>query len=210
MAKQQQDASINLDSFLDIMTCLVGVLVLILILTGIDAGQIKVLIPTPMEHESDKRQMYFECRDGELFLIPVRDLRDMTVRALDEIAVEAEGDMEEMLRLLHKKEVGNEAYRVDLSFALLGQFAVSLVEGTKGYRLMSLESERGTGWFWNILKDLDPETEMVSFLVRDDSFGVFKRARHVAWKWDIEVAYNLLDVDDVIKFGLGGSAPLAQ
>ena len=210
MAKQKEDASIDLDSFLDIMTCLVGVLVLILILTGIDAGQIKVLIPTPLEHSTDKRQVYIECSNDELFLIPVKGLREVTTRTLDDIAIEANGDMEEMLRLLHRTPVGNEEYNVDLSFALLGQFAVNMVEGTKGYRLESVERETAKDWFGRILTTLDTETDMLSFLVRDDSFMVFKRARHLAWKWDVEVAYNLLSVDDVIKFGLGGSAPLAQ
>jgi hypothetical protein len=43
---------INLDSFLDILTCLQGVLILVIISTGIDAAQTKVLIPTPIERRS--------------------------------------------------------------------------------------------------------------------------------------------------------------
>ena len=167
MAKQKEDASIDLDSFLDIMTCLVGVLVLILILTGIDAGQIKVLIPTTLEHSTDKRQVYIECSNDELFLIPVKGLREVTTRTLDDIAIEANGDMEEMLRLLHRTPVGNEEYNVDLSFALLGQFAVNMVEGTKGYRLESVERETAKDWFGRILTTLDTETDMLSFLVRE-------------------------------------------
>ena len=46
--KKAEEASISMDSFLDILTCLVGVLMLIIILTSIDASQTKVLIPTPM------------------------------------------------------------------------------------------------------------------------------------------------------------------
>jgi hypothetical protein len=51
---------------------------------------------------------------------------------------------------------------------------------------------------------------MLSFLVRDDSYGVFKRARHLAWKWEVEVSYDLLDLQDIVKFGLGGAVPMAQ
>ena len=212
MAKKRQSkgADVNLDSFLDIMTCLVGVLVLILILTGIDASQVRVLIPTPIEHNPKMRAIYIECRNDQLFFVPVRELREMTTAALDEVAEEAGGDMEEMLRLLHEKTVGNEEYSVDISYALVGQFVVHPVEGREGYPLENATAETEKDWFGRILTTLDPETEMISFLVRDDSFKVYKRARYIAWKLEVEVGYDLFAGNDVIKFGLGGSAPVAQ
>ncbi len=71
MGKKSRGDAVNLDSFLDIMTCLVGVLVLIIILTGVDASQIKMLVPTPMRTETDKRPVFVECRHNQLFPIPV-------------------------------------------------------------------------------------------------------------------------------------------
>jgi hypothetical protein len=195
------------------MTCLVGVLILILILTSIDASQIKVLIPTPMEHETDKKPVFIECRNDELFLVPVAELRGLTKEALADGAAQArsEGMNEaEMLQLLKTLEVGTENYRVDLNFALLGQLAISPLEGTKGYVFEDIQKETSAQWYGQVLSNLDKETEMLSFLVRDDSFGVFKRARHLAWQLKVEVAYHLLDVNDLIKFGLGGSVPMAQ
>lgn len=210
MARRSKGADINLDSFLDIMTCLVGVLVLVLILTGIDAGQIKVLIPTPMEHKTDMNPIYIECRDNEMFVVSIRELQALTRDALVDIGRNAGGDEIEMLQLLEDTEVGDENYKVDLTYTLLGQCAIQAVEGTRGYALEDVQAETEQDWFGKILTSLDRETEMLTFLVRDDSFGVFKRARHIAWKWKVEVSYQLLDVDDVVKFGLGGSSPLPQ
>jgi hypothetical protein len=51
---------------------------------------------------------------------------------------------------------------------------------------------------------------MLAFLVRDDSFEVFACARILAQTEQIDVSYELLGVDDPIKFGLGGSVPMAQ
>ena len=50
----------------------------------------------------------------------------------------------------------------------------------------------------------------LAFLVRDDSYTVFKRARALAWNQKAEVSYELLDTQAPIKFGLGGSRSLAQ
>ncbi len=85
MAKARRGASVNLDSFLDIMTCMLGVLILIILLTGLDASQIKVLIPTPLEMRSDKRSIFIECRDDQLFLLPAAELRDMAESAMKDL-----------------------------------------------------------------------------------------------------------------------------
>lgn len=57
---------------------------------------------------------------------------------------------------------------------------------------------------------LNPDEEMIVFLVRDDSFQVFKFARALAWIQKVEVGYELLDLDEPIKFGLMGSPVSAQ
>lgn len=60
--KKKTGDAVNLDSFLDILSCLVGVLILIIILTSIDASQTKILIPTPMAQKTDKKMLFIECR----------------------------------------------------------------------------------------------------------------------------------------------------
>jgi hypothetical protein len=52
--KKDHGNAVNLDSFLDILTCLQGVLMLVIISTGIDAAQTKVLMPTPIERQSNE------------------------------------------------------------------------------------------------------------------------------------------------------------
>lgn len=210
MAKRERGAPITLDSFMDLMTCLAGCLIFIIMLTGMDVTQIKVLIPTPMEHATDKDPVFIECRHDQMFLVPVGELRQMTREALNGIGQQAKGDSVQMLRLLSESEVKTDTYRVDLSYTLLGQFAIIPLGETQGYVLKDIGTERPTDWFGRILTGMNREREMISFLVRDDSYAVFKRARALAWSERVEVAYELLDVDDLIKFGLGGSVPLAQ
>lgn len=210
MAKKTRAQAVVLDSFLDIMTCMLGVLMLIILLTGIDASQIKVLIPTPIAHASDRKPVFIECREDQLFMVPVGELRQLAQNELNSIARQAKGDTAEMLRMLSGASAKTEAYRVDLTYALLGQFAILPVPGAKGYRLADTSKEKATDWFGRVLTGVNPEKEMISFLVRDDSYSVFKRARGLAWANKVEVSYELLDTEAPIKFGLGGSRSLAQ
>lgn len=210
MAKRVRGNSVNLDSFLDIMTCMLGVLMLILLLTGIDAAQIKVLIPTPMMHTSDRRPVFVECRNNELFLVPVGELRTLADEQLRDVAQKAGGDTALMLQGLADARAQTDTYQVDLTYALLGQFAILPIMTSKGYNLVDIGQEKETDWFGRILTGLNKETEMLTFLVRDDSFEVFKRARTLAWVQNVEVSYELLSPEEPIKFGLGGSRSLAQ
>jgi len=210
MAKKDRGESVNLDSFLDIMTCLVGVLVLIIILTGVDASQIKVLIPTPIEQPSDKRPVFIECRNNRLFHIPVDDIEKRSSERLRELAREVQGDTRELMNRLATAVLETDSYTVDLTYALLAQFALRPKPGAEGYALRNVKAEKDTDWFGKILNSIDPEEEIITFLVRDDSYGVFKKARALAWIRKIQVSYELLDVRDPIKFGLGGRPSLAQ
>ncbi len=210
MGKKERGSSVNLDSFLDIMTCMLGILILMILLTGIDASQIKILVPTPMEYVSDRRPVFIECRDNELFIIPIEEIRKLANASLREIAKKAQGDSGRMLIELAEAKVQTDAYLVDLNFALLGQLAIRSLPGSTGYRLVDIGNETSEDWFGRVLTRLNMETEMLSFVVRDDSYEVFKRARALAWNQKAEVSYELIDADEPIKFGLGGSIPMAQ
>ncbi|MDD2235859.1 MAG: hypothetical protein PHP44_04440 [Kiritimatiellae bacterium] len=67
-----------------------------------------------------------------------------------------------------------------------------------------LSSETSMSWYILLLTGLDKETDIVSFLVRDDSFAVFKKAQALAWCALAQVDYELLEADDPITFDSNG------
>jgi len=203
-----KSADINLDSFLDIMTCLVGVLVLILILTSLDAGQIKVLIMTPMDRETTKQQVYIECRSNELFYIDLPGLRQKVRTALDTEApkyIEQYSDrMVGLMNAYQKLDVQDDNYKVILTYSMLDQMGLQLKSGVSGYTIQAFGSEKPTDWYGKILTSIDAEKQLLSFKVRDDSYRMFKLARALAWHAKVDVMYELLDVNDPLRFPLGG------
>ena len=142
--------------------------------------------------------------------IPHKKKTRVVITFLNEISEEAGGDVAKIIQLLPEKRVKGEYYELDLTYALSGQFGLLPVPGKEGYRLTSVTQETPQKWFGRILAGIDPKKEMITFLVRDDSYAVFKRARALAWQKKVEVAYELLDRRDVIRFGFGGELVLAQ
>ena len=53
---------------------------------------------------------------------------------------------------------------------------------------------------------LDKDHQYIAFLVRDDSFNVFRKARQVADAQGFDAGWELLGIDEPIKFGEGGTA----
>ncbi len=213
--KKAEEASISMDSFLDILTCLVGVLMLIIILTSIDASQTKVLIPTPMSQKTDKKLMFVECRNNQLFPIPLEEIQDQVDAEFVKLDQTLSGDPEEMKEALRNLSFETENYVVDSSYALVGQYAItpkltSQGDDLSGVNMQTIDGVVVPGWFGKMLDEADPKSDIITFLVRDDSFKVFRKARALAWLKKIQVAYELFSVNDPIIFGLGGEISLAQ
>lgn len=210
MAKRVRGAAVNLDSFLDIMTCMLGILILMILLTGIDASQIKVLIPTPMAEASDKKPIFIECRNNELYLVPLSDIIRMVYDRLAALAEESRGDRNAFAQLLEGAVVRTDTHEIDLAFALMNQYTLKPLPGVRGYRMQSISGETTNHWFGRILANIKKDEEMITFLVRDDSYSVFKKARALAWLHNVDVSCQLLSLDEPISFGLGGVRAMAQ
>lgn len=210
MPKKDRGMSVNLDSFLDLMTCMLGVLVLMILLTGIDASQIKILVPTPIEYETDRRTIFIECRSNELFLISVDEINKLANDTLKELADKTKGDERAFVNAISSTVIKSGAYEIDLSFALIGQYALRPLPDVRGYAIKDAQAESPKTWYGQLLLGINRDEEMITFLVRDDSFSVFKKARALAWVKNIPAACEILDMNDPLKFGLGGRRALAQ
>lgn len=204
MAKKDRGNSVSLDSFLDVLTCLQGVLMLVIISTGIDAAQTRVLIPTPIERESMKKVVYIECRGERMYPVDVDTLWTNTQNRMLEVAREAAGDQVKTLQGLTSPEsrVTNEFFEVDLTYALLGQLALkpNLQSGAEGYAIDERAVTTTPGWINDILRAMDKDKERLKLIVRDDSYKVFKTVQRLAFLHKVEVSVEVFDAREPIRF----------
>lgn len=200
MAKRNRGDGISLDSFLDILTCLQGVLMLIIITTGIDAAQTKVLVKTPLNLSGNFRPIYVECRNQQLFNVKPQAIRDAVMIKQREIAESAAGGgAASLLKSISETDVIVDDYVVDLRYLMVNQLAVRPREDAVGYSIGDPAAETPNTWFGGIIDRMDKENEKIHFFVRDDSFEAFKRARIKAWTDQVKVSYELIAKDAPIR-----------
>lgn len=166
--------------------------------------RVKMLSPQPLSSLADKRPAYIECRNNQLFRIPLEEIRAKATERLKEIAQETQGNTRSLMQELAAARVETDAYRADLTYALLAQLALRPKRFVEGYELNDIQDERPVDWYGSILETINPEEELLTFVVRDDSLEVFEKARTLAEAKKIDITYELLDPIAPIKFGLGG------
>lgn len=198
MGKKKRDNGISLDSFLDILTCLQGVLMLIIITTGIDAAQTKVILATPIELTGGERPIFIEARNNMLYRVPVEDARRAVLERQAELLQKrrTETSMANMLSEVGKSDIDVGSYRIDFSRFLAGQIAMFPKEDATGHLFEVKDQDSEENWYAGIMRDMDRDNERIHFWVRDDSFDVFKRARFAAWTKDIKVSYSLISLNE--------------
>lgn len=194
--------SINLDSFLDILTCLQGILILVIISTGIDAARTKVLIPTPIEKLSTKKPVYLECRGDLVYPMDIASLGKAARARINQMTVAAAGDQVKLLQSMTEARVTNDFYEVDLSYYMLGQLVVKpRKDATQpGFALSEEDIRTSDNYMNRTLKEIDVEQERLVLVVRDDSFTVFKVAQRLAFLAKVEVVVQIYDVREPLRF----------
>lgn len=205
MAKSK-GPQMDLSSFLDIMTCMLGILILIILLTGLDAADIKVLVPTPRENtDNDKRPVFFECRNDSLFLISIDEIKKAVDEKTEEILARVNNDEGEFLKESASTKIKLGGYLLDYSYSHVGKYALSILPDAEGYKFGNYKTELETeGWYGSIIKSIDPATQFLVFFVRPDSYEVFKKARSLAWPKNIDVSCEIMDPRNPIILGFGG------
>jgi len=196
-------------SFCDIVTITTAALFFAMIMTLQEAVKIPVFRPTPRAAITNKQPVFFECRNGEVFFIDKAGLDDQVTKLVSTLNPGVRGgDMSQFLKVIQGQEVGNEYYKVNPSYLLTGLVALEARPDVHGESAEDIANAKSK--FQDLLAGMDNKSQYVAFLVRDDSFSVFRTARQIADKAGFDVGWELLGQDEPIKFGSSGSQIMAQ
>ena len=197
-------------SFCDIVTITTAALFFCLLVTVQEAVKIPVFRPTPRAKITAKQGVFFECRTNQLFFVDKAGLDDQVENLMSRLNPGVRGgDLGSFLKAVQGQEVGNAYYKVDARFLLVGQMGLEARPGVPGETLTDLENANN-GKFQAILSQLNNTNQYIAFLVRDDSFNVFRKARQIADEAGFDTGWELLGIDEPIKFGEGGTAIATQ
>lgn len=196
-------------SFCDIVTITTAALFFVLLVTVQKAVQVPIFKPTPRARITSKQGVFFECRTNQLFFVDKAGLDDQVEKLMSTLNPGIRGgDLESFLKAIQGQEVGNAYYKVDPRYLLVGRMGLEARSGVPGETVTELDDPNSK--FQMILSQLDKSQQYIAFLVRDDSFNIFRKARQLADTAGFDTGWELLGIDEPIKFGEGGTAIATQ
>ena len=198
-------------SFCDIVTITTAALFFALLITVQEAVKIPVYQPPPMAHTSktrdghEKQPVFFECRDEQVFYVDKVELDEKVEQMLSNMNHNMRsGDPTGFVKYLGGNEIGNKYYKVMSSYLLAMTMALEPRAGVRGDDEASIKEPNSE--FQNYLRSCNHDTQYTVFLVRGKSFEIFKKARRVADALGFDIGWEMLEENEPIKFGTGGSA----
>ena len=207
--KPKEEPEMLIVSFCDIVTITTAAMFFAMLITVQRAVKIPIYAPPPMAHivkapdGSEKQPMFFECRSNEVFYVDKVALDEKVAQMLSTLAPGMKsGDPTGFVKAISGNDIGNEFYRVSPSYLLAMIMALEPKPEAHGDDLAALTDPSSNFQKW--LRKLSFNTNYLVFLVRDDSYAIFRVARDIADKTGYDVGWEMLDHYEPIKFGTGG------
>ncbi|NJK46890.1 hypothetical protein HC931_00520 [Candidatus Gracilibacteria bacterium] len=215
----------NLDSFLDILTNTVGVLMFISLFIALISVQASTLIRTPLASKTFKKPQFFEVTGNKVIYVDDASIDRQLAILMTSLPIcerpnipqnidvyfyqiyleqvqEYETCTNQTLEKLKKFKVETKNYTVrfvDLDAIMYEPRTSNTGESIK--EISQVNSE-----YQMVLNKLNTQSEYLAFIVRQDSFSAFRAARQLAWKEGFDVGWEPQTKDTPIVFGSGGRA----
>jgi len=225
MRRAPKRFGLSLDSFLDILTNVVGVLVLIAIVIVVNAGGLSVSLGTPMVHPApkDRHRVLLEIRGNRLVHLDEAQLDKLFEEHVQRHTGKEFRDLdcnefEALPALFEKHDVGNAFYRIKLHIeerlalvddgVTLARSLAFTFEPRKCVQGESLAEIRQPDSDYNaLLTSLDPREHYLYFFVEPDSFEMFRTVRQIARSRGFSTGWDPRGPGEPLCFGPGGREP---
>jgi biopolymer transport protein ExbD len=189
---------LNVTSFCDIITVSIVALFMTMVIVVDMAMRTPKLRATPLSRDTTNMAVYVECRNSQLYFIDQFEITEAMQSGLQQIRIRslASGGANAMETAL-SLDVGNEYYRVDNSFMMMGAAVLLPRQDVPG---LQPPVPGGTGAYQRIVATLATNVHYLVFLVRDDSFDAFRKAREHGIQRGFMTGWEYLGRDEPITF----------
>lgn len=195
----------NLDSFLDVLTNVVGVLIFVSIFASLAATgggnpKTRVTIQTPLSSPTDKEGLWFEIQNKKVSHLNLGKVREKELELSGSLpncnkpssidSASQSNYQSCLLSILGRQSnfrVDTENYRVktvDQGVSLLFE-PLSANIGETSTKFTAADSA-----YKQVLSKFNPKQDYLIFIVRPDSFETFRTARKLAWEAGYEVGWE--------------------
>ena len=197
----------SLDSFLDIVTNSLGLLILVALLSAFSAQGVKVSLGTPIMTDADASMevVQFQVVNGRI--IPV-DM-DYWDPQIDQFFTPT-SDQQSLAMRFNAEGLSNGFHTVEFKpgepglFGIGGSFALTPIADDTGDEVAALDDPSSE--FVTRIGELDPDQQWVYFLVSSESFEEFREFREYVKQQGFEVGWMPYQNGRSLEFGPGGRA----
>ncbi|MCI3280068.1 hypothetical protein L5470_03565 [Synechococcus sp. PCC 6717] len=204
---QPQQPSQNLDSFLDVLTNTVGVMIFVCLFASLTAAVSPALVRTPIARQTRKQGYFFECRGNRAIPLDEDNASAAIQQFFRRVNDNPFVDPQHLQRQFRDFSHNTRYYTVRLSLVNFGgqpiiQTLFQPRDRFGGESVASLDTSTST--FRQTLSRLSPSRHSLIFFVRPDSFDCFRAARAIAWRNGFDVGWEPMTEDRAIIFVSGG------
>jgi len=173
--KKKGNPDLNVVSFCDIVTVSMVAMFMALIIVIDQALRTPEIRPTPLASPTTNAPVFFECRNNQVYVIDRRELLNELQRSTREMRTKSVGQTEAFLQEAMEQDIGNRFYRMDIGFLMMGIVALIPRPNVDGVPEDNLDYS--TNAYIRTMDRLDTNSQYVVYLVRDDSFPIFRKLR---------------------------------
>lgn len=202
---REETPVLSLDSFLDIVTNVVGVLILVAVVTVLGASDIGVSAGASALSPPRKSaaRVLFECSREQLFLVDEKGNTERVQLAVSLALADKIITAEAVTTYLEDADIGDRTHRVRAQLRPEGLAWIYALRPTaRGEPEASLDHRSST--FQRTLDSLEPGG-FVYFVVHDDSFAIFRKARDLARARGISIGWHPALGEEPIRLSTIGS-----
>lgn len=207
--RRNNHVSQNLDSFLDILTNTVGVLMFIslfvtLIATG-SSPKTRVTIQTPLASSTDKDSLWFELNGNKISHLDLRQVREQELELSGNLPncnkpssspnssdyISRQNNYESCLLSILGRQTNFRASTRNYQISTVDRGVSLLFDPLSediGETISQLKAPNSN--FQQVLSQFNPNKDYLVFIVRPDSFEAFRAARKQAWDAGYEVGWE--------------------
>lgn len=210
MKPRPDDWSLGLDSFLDIVTNVIGFLVLVALLAAVGSQHMSVSLDPPILRQppAGTSRVLFECRDSRVVRVDEANINQSIKEQIQQRRPQSGAKITaaDVSAILHEADAGDQYYRVRAEVGNDGEL-VRIFEPRSSRQGETLEGlDRPSSQFSSLVRGLDPKKKYAFFIVRPDSFEVFRRARKIARDHGLAVGWDPLESNVPMRFSKSGKS----
>jgi hypothetical protein len=209
MRRRRDDAALSFDSLLDILSNVVGLMILVAVVTVLNSQDITISLGMPILQDppAGAERVLFECHDNRVVFVDEQAI-DTSISRCIRAYKKKHGRgpaSRELPKLFERENLGSSNYRVEAEVdSGATVFVYQLREPDLGETVAELH--RPESEYARILGSLDPRKHFVFFIVRDDSFEAFRAARRMARARELATGWHPRPRGEPLRFRPGGAA----